>query len=107
MKAKFRSFLKRSLFLLAAILIINRILHDRHDRATQNLPIDFAALRLATNATLWLPQEAVRWYNGFDIDDRYHILKHLKDGGQGSVYLCNDTADDALVVVVVKRITAA
>lgn len=101
--AKFRRLVTRAAFLILLGLVFTRIIRDRRDLSTQEFPVDFSALN---RRSLTLPPaEPVRWFNGTHFGDRYRILRHLKGGNQGTVYLCADTQSDGKGEVVVKTIS--
>ncbi|KAK5162736.1 uncharacterized protein LTR77_011219 [Saxophila tyrrhenica] len=103
---RIRRLLTRAAVGLVLLLVFVRELRDRHDKAIREYPIDFQATALDIRSTVVPPQRPVRWFNGTHIDERYRILRHLKAGAQGLVYLCSDNANDASDQVIVKTISA-
>jgi serine/threonine protein kinase len=103
MMHRFRKLFLRTVFLVFLALGFTREVRDRRDRSTREDPVDFSGVTRRT----WIPEKPIRTLEGNQIDGgRYQILRHLKDGGQGSVYLCHDAEGEKNEQVVVKTISA-
>lgn len=102
--AKLRRLLGRAALLICLRVVLVRELHDRNERIVRESSVDFS--KLSNNVTLRLLAKTSRSFNGIRFDARYSIVKHLKDGGQGAVYLCLDGGAPHRERVVVKIISA-
>lgn len=102
--AKFRRLVTRAAFLISFVLLFSRTIRDRRDLHTQEDPVDFSTLH--RRSIPHSPAEPIRWFNGTHFGNRYRILRHLKGGNQGTVYLCADSHSDSNAEVVVKTISA-
>ncbi len=102
--AKLRRLLGRAALLICLRVVLVRELHDRNERIVRESSVDFS--NLSNNVALRLLAKTSRSFNGIRFDARYSIVMHLKDGGQGAVYLCLDGGAPHRERVVVKIISA-
>ena len=94
-----------ALCLVLGLLFI-RTIRDQLDAIARESPVDFSPLHERADTYLQQPEKAVRHFNGSHIDERYHLQRTLKAGGQGSVYLYHDAFSAPTKLVIVKTISA-